>query len=62
MLLDSFRKYLAVMTHILQKFVEHFDRLVSMRWEFSPRGIIELTKDLKFCYRLIYHFSLTISV
>ena len=48
MLLDSVRKCLSVVTHVVQKFVEHLDRLVSVRWEFSLRGIIELTKDLKF--------------
>ena len=62
MLLDSVGKSLAVMTDILQKFVEHFDRLVSVRWEFSPRRMIELTKDLEFCYCLIYSFSLTSSI
>ena len=49
MLLDSVQKYLSVMTVIVQKFVEHFDQLVYVRWKFSLRGIIEPTKDLKFC-------------
>ena len=59
MLLDSFRKYLSVMTHVAQKSVENVDRLVSVRWEFSLRAIIELTIDPKFCYYLIYSFLLT---
>ena len=54
--LDSVRKYLSVMTQTVQKFVEHVDRLVSMRWEFSLCDIIELTIDLKFWYCLIYSF------
>ena len=57
MLLDSVRKCLAVMTYVIEKFVEHFDRLVPVRWEFSLRGIIELTKDLKCGYSLIYFLS-----
>ena len=44
----------------VQKFVEHVHRLVSVRWEFSLRGIIELTKDLKCGYCLVYPFLLTI--
>ena len=47
------------MTHVVQKFVEPVDRLVSVRWEFSLRAVIELTRDLKFCYYLIYSFLLT---
>ena len=47
MLLDSARKCLSVVTHVVQKFVEHVYRLVSVRWEFSLRGIIGLTIDIK---------------
>ena len=50
MLLDSVRKCLAVMTHVVQKFVEYFDRLVSVLTELSLRDIVELTKDLNFRY------------
>ena len=56
MLLDSIQKCLAMMTHVVQKFVEHFDPLVSVWWELSLRGIIELTKDLTFCNCLIHYF------
>ena len=56
MLLDSVQKYLSVVTQTVQKFVEHVDRLVSMRWEFSLCDIIELKIDLKFCYCLIHSF------
>ena len=59
MVLDSAWKYLSVVTHAVQKFVEHVDRLVSVRWEFSVSSIIELAKDIKFYNCLIYSFLLT---
>ena len=55
-LLDFVKKSLSVVAPVLQKFFANFDRLVSVRWEFSLRGIIELTIDLQFCYYLIYSF------
>ena len=57
--IDSAWKCLSVVTHVVQNFVEHVYWLVSLRWEFSLRGTIELTIDLKFCYCLIYSFLLT---
>ena len=46
MLLDSLRKCFSVVTHVVKKFVELADLLVSVRWELALRGIIELPKDL----------------
>ena len=45
MLLDSVLKGPSVVTHIVQKFVKHVNRIVSVQWEFSPRGSIEITID-----------------
>ena len=56
MLLDCFRKFFSVVTHVVKKFIELADLLVSVR---ALRGIIELPKDQKFL--LLFNFCFFIN-